>query len=97
MGRLRGWLRRLERASEEELISISQKDGSIKRFAPSALGEAFLVSANYLRGGDAQRHPLNIAAQNAADAQWRDTFYNLPRLSEPGCDVLEDVEDLSVA
>ena len=76
---LRGWIKRLERGSAEELISIPQVDGSVKRFSEADLKAAFL---NGIDRATAEReedrppeHPLLIAAKNSSDPKWRNSFY----------------------
>jgi hypothetical protein len=50
--RLRDKLRRLERAAEEELISIPQQDSTVARFPRSAYREAFLNAVNRIGAGE---------------------------------------------
>jgi hypothetical protein len=70
MGRIRAWVRRLERDSQGEAISIVQLDGTTARFPKSDAGESFLHEANRLRaiarGEDpGEPHPLVLARRNA--------------------------------
>ena len=70
MGRLRSWVKRLERDRRDEQIVIPQKDGSIARFGAGAIEGAFLHEANRLRaihGGEdpGEAHPLTLARRNA--------------------------------
>lgn len=89
MGRLRHYLKNLERQTRGEEIRIPQQDGSTARFPTSALEEAFLRNMDRLRGEDVPPHPLSIAIQNAASReQWHDTFYDYTEVSE-------DLDDLS--
>jgi hypothetical protein len=79
MGRLRGWLRRLERESEGEMVSIPQQNGSVARFPQSAYKEAFLNVVDRMGGGGADvppRHPLLEAARNSSDPRWRESFFS---------------------
>jgi hypothetical protein len=70
MGRLRSWIRRLERDSSEETIAIPQVDGTVARFPADVWSEAFLHEAERLRaiyrGEDpGEAHPLTVAKRNA--------------------------------
>ncbi len=58
---LRGWLRRLEKDAQGEMIEIPQKDGTVKKFPQSAARDAFL---SLCEGRD---HPLLAAARNSSD------------------------------
>ena len=82
-------LKRLERQTRGEVISVPQQDGTTVRFPTSALKEAFLVNVDRLRGEDVAPHPLSLAIQNAAQReQWHNTFYDM-------VEVNQDLEDLS--
>ena len=70
MGRLRGWIKRLERARREDGLTIEQMDGTVARFPKGAWKEAFTHEANRLRaihrGEDpGAAHPVTIARRNA--------------------------------
>ena len=70
MGRLRGWIKRLERARREDGLVIEQKDGTTARFQKGAWKEAFAHEAERLRaihrGEDpCEAHPVTIARRNA--------------------------------
>jgi hypothetical protein len=93
MGRLRGWLRRLERQSEGEVITIPQQDGTVARFPESAAREAFMNAMDRLGAGpDAPpRHPLLEAARNSSDPRWRDSCFG--DIDYPGATM--PLEDLS--
>ncbi len=70
MGRLRSWIRRLERDSQDEQITIPQVDGTVARFKGDAWQDAFVHEANRLRaiyrGNDpGKAHPLTVAKRNA--------------------------------
>ncbi len=80
--RLRGRISRLEQSAREEMLEVSQRDGTVKRFPLSAAPDA-LVS---LIGG--RDHPLAEAARNSPDPEWSGSFYN----SHP---FPPDMEDLS--
>ena len=83
MGRLRQTIRRLERASRGEMISIKQTDGSVKRFPLSALAEALSTNLSRAAGEDIPPHPLTKAADRAVDRWWRESFYASPRIVGP--------------
>ncbi len=70
MGRIRSWVRRLERATQDDQLSILQKDGTVATFPADATFEAFLHEAERLRaihkGEDpGAAHPLAVARRNA--------------------------------
>jgi hypothetical protein len=70
MGRLRGWIRKLERGSQDDQITILQVDGTVAKFPPEAEPEAFTHEANRMRaiyrGEDpGPPHPLTVAKRNA--------------------------------
>jgi len=76
---LKDKLRRLERASKEDLISIPQTDGTVKRFSRSAYKEAFLNAVDRLGAGEdaPAPHPLLEAAANSSDPRWRNGFFSV--------------------
>jgi hypothetical protein len=79
---LRGRLRRLERATEQDMISIPQTGGTVKKFPASEGLDAFLSGMSRLRAqhlGDEipPEHPLTTAAINSSDAKWRESFFAL--------------------
>jgi hypothetical protein len=72
MGRIRGWVKRLERASREEFIEIPQADGTVKRFATGRDGELWgeVFIHEYERG---RRHyegedPASLPAHPVVEA-----------------------------
>ncbi len=74
MGRIRGWVRRLERATRDDQLSIPQKDGTVAKFPMGTAEHAFLHEANRLRaihrGEDpGEAHPLTAARRNAVHPQ----------------------------
>jgi hypothetical protein len=74
MGRLRSWIRRLERDSQDEQISIPQTDGTVARFKSDAWKDAFVHEAERLRaihrGEDpGEAHPVTVAKRNAVYPQ----------------------------
>ena len=91
---LRGWIRKLERSSKGELVSIPQEDGSIACFHPDDLAEAFLANQRRLRGEDhVPLHPLTVAATNSSEAKWRESFFSEMRVIDH--DGEEEIADLS--
>jgi hypothetical protein len=75
VGRIRGWLRRLERESRDEMIAIPLEDGTVARFKPSDLRDAFEVSCAQLCGEDVEPHPLSVAASRSPDPTWRNSAF----------------------
>ncbi len=74
MGRIRSWVRRLERANQDNQLVIPQKDGAVVKFPMGTAEHAFLHEANRLRalhrGEDpGEAHPLTVAKRNAIYAQ----------------------------
>jgi hypothetical protein len=74
VGRMRTWLRRLERDSQSEEITIPQTDGTVARFKGDEWKDAFAHEADRLhaiyRGEDpGEAHPLTVAKRNARDPQ----------------------------
>jgi hypothetical protein len=88
---LKDKLKRLERARREEMISIPQKDGTVKRFPKREVRAAYKNLCDRLgRGEDApEEHPLLEAARNSSDPAWSESSYSV----DEGW--LEPVEDLS--
>jgi hypothetical protein len=94
---LRDRLKRLRRASEEDVIVIPQKDGTVKRFPKEAAYDAFMDNMARLRashqGADLAslppEHPLTTAAINSSDPTWRGSFFAVH------ADPVRDVPDLS--
>ena len=67
---LKDQLKRLEREARGEFIEISQRDGTVKRFAQSEGMEALLSLI------DGRNHPLAEAARNSPDPEWSNSFYS---------------------
>jgi hypothetical protein len=94
---LRSWLKRLERDARKEMIEIPQRDGTVKRFPPSALMGAFLYLVEVAVDGASPTEEPEIfgALRNAREPaqKWMGTFYfdptdipatePVPDLSEP--------------
>ncbi len=74
MGRIRNWVRRLERANQDNQISIPQTDGTVVKFPMGTAEHAFLHEAERFRaihrGEDpGEAHPLTTAKRNAVYEQ----------------------------
>jgi hypothetical protein len=74
VGRIRNWVRRLERANQDNQLSILQKDGTVVKFPMGTAEHAFLHEAERLRaihrGEDpGEAHPLTVAKRNAVHPQ----------------------------
>jgi hypothetical protein len=89
---LRNRLRRLEQEAEEEMITIPQKDGTVRRFPQSAAAEAYMKLMDRLGAGEdaPPEHSLIAAARNSSESKWSDSFY---AASDEGW--TDPVEDLS--
>jgi hypothetical protein len=90
---LRGWIKRLEREAEEEMIVIPQKDGTVRRFPQSAGIDAYMNFMDRLGAGEdaPPEHPLIAAARNSGESKWSNSFY---AVNDPE-QWVEPVEDLS--
>jgi len=74
LARLGNWIRRLERANQDNQIKIIQKDGTIAKFPADAFYEAFGHEAERFRavyrGEDpGEAHELTEAKRNAMHPQ----------------------------
>jgi hypothetical protein len=65
---LRGWVKRLERAGQGEMISIPQRDGTIKRFTLAEARDAYLNMMDRLGAGEdaPPEHPYPTAVRNSS-------------------------------
>jgi hypothetical protein len=74
---LRGWLKRLERAAEEEMIVIPQRDGTVMKFPAQEGAKAYMnLMARLGAGEDAPpQHPLIAAARNSSEPEWSRSFF----------------------
>ena len=93
MGDLKGRLRKLEEELTGEMITIRQRDGTLRRFPPGA-GEAALL--NFIErigaGEDAPaEHPLMETARNSSEPKWAGSFF---AVNDPDKWV-QSIEDLS--
>jgi hypothetical protein len=71
---IRNWVRRLERATQDNQIKIIQKDGAVVQFPADATFEAFLHEAERLRAihrrqDPGEAHPLTTARRSAMQKQ----------------------------
>ena len=64
---MRGWIKRLEHASKGELISIPQRDGTIKRFTLAEARDAYLNMMDRLGAGEdaPPEHPYLTAVRHS--------------------------------
>jgi hypothetical protein len=74
---VRGWIKRLERDSREEMIEIPQRDGTVARFPLSAAKDAFMNACERLEAGEdaPPEHPMTVAARNSSNPAWSRSFY----------------------
>jgi hypothetical protein len=74
---LRDRTKRAEKAAEEEMIVIPQKDGTAKRFPQSAGMDAYMNLFDRLGAGEdaPPEHPLIAAAKNSSEPEWSQSFY----------------------
>ena len=73
----KGWAKRLERASRENMIAIAQKDGTIERFPEAQLQATYLNALHRSLGSDEPEHPILAAIRNARDPQWANMWADL--------------------
>ena len=94
---MRGRLRRLEQAANQNYVSIPQQEGPPARFPPHAVKEAFLASLARLKGNlDVPEHPLSTAAANSPDSRWRQSFVaGTHTITGDGRELGEPIPDLS--
>ena len=90
---LRRSLRKLERAYQGEVVSIPQKDGTVKKFPHSALLDAYSNFYDRLGAGEdaPPEHELVAAARNSSDPKWTGSFFAV----NDGDDWTRPIEDLS--
>jgi hypothetical protein len=77
VGRLRGWLGRVERAAEGDLIAIPQRGGTVRRFSSEELAEAYTSAYRLALGQGGEPHPMLEAMRNSTDARWRSMWDDL--------------------
>lgn len=68
----------LERLAGEDMLIISQQDGTVAKFPKSASKEAFMIAMKRLGGGPdvPPRHPLLEAARNSSYPRWRLSYFS---------------------
>jgi hypothetical protein len=90
---LRRSLRKLERAYQGEVVSIPQKDGTVKKFPHSALLDAYSNFYDRLGAGEdaPPEHELVAAARNSSDPKWKGSFFACNAPDE----WIKPIEDLS--
>ena len=90
---MRARLRRLARLAEGNVVSIPQRDGTIRRFPESDLAAAFVSLTARMRTGGGEdaspEHPLLEAVRNSSDPRWSGSFYSTDDVDG------EPTEDLS--
>ena len=85
-------LERLERGSEQYIITIPQKDGSTVRFPRKVYQDAWENAIARMGAGDLpEEHPMITACLNSSDPKWRKHF-----LFGDDEDWTEQLEDTSV-
>ncbi len=74
---IRGRLRKLESAAQEEMIVIPQGDGTVARFPAEEGMEAYMnLMARLGTGEDAPpEHPLIVAARSSSEPEWTRSFF----------------------
>jgi hypothetical protein len=89
---IRDRLRRLEKESEEEMIVIPQKDGTVARFPDTACRDAYSNHCERVGAGEdaPPEHPLLVAARNSSDVWWAHSVY-----AEDPDEWIKPVPDLS--
>jgi hypothetical protein len=77
MGDLKGRIRKLEEELTGEMITIPQRDGTLRRFPPGAGKDALLNFIDRIGlGEDAPpEHPLMEAARNSSEPKWAGSFF----------------------
>jgi hypothetical protein len=90
---LRGRLRRLERAAEEQMIVIQQQDGTVRRFPQAAGMDAYMNLMERLGAGEdaPPEHPLIEAARHSSERGWSESFYAM--IGEGWTDPVEDLSE----
>jgi hypothetical protein len=93
MGDLKGRLRKLQEELTGKMITIPQRDGTVRRFPAGTDKEAFTNLMDRLGAGEdaPPEHPMLAAVRNSSDPGWRGTFYFM----EDPDEVTRPVEDLS--
>jgi hypothetical protein len=92
---MRNRVKRLERAVEEEDITIPQQDGTVRRFPQSAGLEAFTNLMERLGAGEEAppEHPMIEAARNSSDPEWAESFYGANVDASAGTEPVGDLSE----
>jgi hypothetical protein len=74
---IEGRLRRLEAELTGEMITIPQRDGTVRRFSPGAGEAALLNFMDRIGAGEnaPPEHPLMEAARNSSEPKWAGSFF----------------------
>jgi hypothetical protein len=93
MGDLKGRIRRLEEELTGEMITIPQRDGTLRRFPPDAGEDALLNFIDRIGAGEdaPPEHPLMEAARNSSEPKWAGSFF---AINDPD-QWVQPIEDLS--
>jgi hypothetical protein len=77
MGDLKGRIRKLEEELTGEMITIPQRDGTLRRFPPGAGKDALLNFIDRIGAGEdaPPEHPLMEAARNSSEPKWAGSFF----------------------
>jgi hypothetical protein len=77
MGDLKGRIRKLEEELTGEMITIPQRDGTLRRFPPGAGKDALLNFIDRIGSGEdaPPEHPLMEAARNSSEPKWAGSFF----------------------
>ena len=89
---LRSWLKRLERASREDMVEIPQIGSGVERFSQRQAADAYLEALDRECGmadPEEPEHPLSLAARNSSDPWWRNSAYVADLADEPAKDLSE--------
>ena len=88
---MRDEVRRLKRDAEGNVVTIPQRDGTVRRFPEHALKDAYINVCDRMGAGDdaPPEHPLIEAARNSSDPQWSSSVYVVDG------DLTAPIEDLS--
>ena len=92
---LRDRMKRAEKAAEEEMTEIPQKDGTVARFPRSAGMDAYMNLFDRLGAGEAAppEHPLIAAARNSSEPEWSGSFYAVNTRDGTWTDLVEDLSE----
>ena len=77
MGDLKGRIRKLEEELTGEMITIPQRDGTLRRLPPGAGKDALLNFIERIGAGEdaSPEHPLMEAARNSSEPKWAGSFF----------------------